>query len=191
MRLTNRPAGWDNLLLRRFGWQVTAGERARADSLGLGALAGRDAALKQAVPERANDWAQLRPERGLAENTAFMVVPRAQSASEPGLQQFPAPPPRCRRLALSRHRPARADCTLDRAYRSRTGLGGLCGGRGRGSGRLAGARGRDRRSPVLAGTTPPEHSLVPRRAGIGQRSEPQQHGYQPAGSAPYSRTSSR
>lgn len=77
MRLTNRPAGWDNLLLRRFGWQVSAGERARTDSLGLGALAGRDAALKQAVLERANDWALLRPERGLAENAAFMVAPHA------------------------------------------------------------------------------------------------------------------
>jgi uncharacterized protein YbcC (UPF0753/DUF2309 family) len=35
--------------------------------------------LKQSVLERANDWAQVRPEWGLADNAAFIVAPRARS----------------------------------------------------------------------------------------------------------------
>jgi uncharacterized protein YbcC (UPF0753/DUF2309 family) len=63
-------------------WLDAAGRRARAEraeSLGLGALIGQHAALKQAVLERANDWAQVRPEWGLADNAAFIVAPRARS----------------------------------------------------------------------------------------------------------------
>ena len=63
-------------------WLETAGERARAEragSLGLGTLAGHSAVLKQTVLERANDWAQVRPEWGLANNAAFIVAPRSRS----------------------------------------------------------------------------------------------------------------
>ena len=64
------------------GWLEAAGARARAErapGLGLGALAADPAALKQSVLERANDWAQVRPEWGLADNAAFIVAPRART----------------------------------------------------------------------------------------------------------------
>ena len=63
-------------------WLDEAGGRARAeraDSLGLGTIATNAAALKQAVLERANDWAQVRPEWGLADCAAFIVAPRSRT----------------------------------------------------------------------------------------------------------------
>jgi uncharacterized protein len=51
---------------------------ARAKSLGLKAT---DKNLDEQVKQRARDWAQVRPEWGLANNAAFLVAPRARSQS--------------------------------------------------------------------------------------------------------------
>ncbi len=76
------PAALQTELALLRSWLEAAGARARAeraDSLGLAALKGQDAALKQAVLERSNDWAQVRPEWGLADCAAFIVAPRGRS----------------------------------------------------------------------------------------------------------------
>lgn len=66
------------------GWLKEAGQRARqerAASLGLAPLAAdADAdALRLAVTARTTDWAQVRPEWGLANCAAFIVAPRSRS----------------------------------------------------------------------------------------------------------------
>jgi len=61
---------------------LEAGHRTRverAPSLGLAAHVERPDALLQQVRRRARDWAETRPEWGLADNAAFIVAPRART----------------------------------------------------------------------------------------------------------------
>jgi uncharacterized protein YbcC (UPF0753/DUF2309 family) len=76
------PASLRDELARLQVWLAAAGTRARAEraaSLGLGSMAGDPPALAQSIRTRANDWAQVRPEWGLANCAAFIVAPRARS----------------------------------------------------------------------------------------------------------------
>ncbi len=60
-------------------WLAAAGDVTRverAPSLGLGALRDDLAGLHDAMRQRTADWAQVRPEWGLADNAAFVVAPR-------------------------------------------------------------------------------------------------------------------
>lgn len=52
----------------------------RAADLGLGDAVGRAGALRSAIKARSNNWAQTRPEWGLADCAAFVVAPRPRSA---------------------------------------------------------------------------------------------------------------
>jgi hypothetical protein len=63
-------------------WLKDAGRRARAEraaSLGLAPLATQADDLCEAVKTRTTDWAQVRPEWGLAGCAAFIVAPRSRS----------------------------------------------------------------------------------------------------------------
>jgi uncharacterized protein YbcC (UPF0753/DUF2309 family) len=66
--------------LRR--WLEDAGRRARAErssSLGLSALGNAPSDLQAAIRDRTSDWAQVRPEWGLAGCAAFVVAPRSRT----------------------------------------------------------------------------------------------------------------
>ncbi len=56
-----------------------AARRERAPALGLAQLAERPDALHAAMRARASDWAQTRPEWGLADNAGFIVAPRRRT----------------------------------------------------------------------------------------------------------------
>ncbi len=58
-------------------WLAEAGIHARAERAGSLGLSAADApALERAVRARSRDWAQVRPEWGLANNAAFIAAPR-------------------------------------------------------------------------------------------------------------------
>ena len=76
------PASHANDLVALNAALAQAGQRARAErapTLGLAHLAKDDAQLALSIKARANDWAQVRPEWGLANNAAFIVAPRQRS----------------------------------------------------------------------------------------------------------------
>jgi uncharacterized protein YbcC (UPF0753/DUF2309 family) len=76
------PASHDDDIAALRGWLHDAGIRARAEraaSLGLADRATDASALRQAITDRTSDWAQVRPEWGLADNASFIVAPRSRS----------------------------------------------------------------------------------------------------------------
>ncbi len=76
------PASHNSDIAALRGWLHSAGAAARAEraaSLGLADCAADPAALRQAITARTGDWAQVRPEWGLANCASFIVAPRTRS----------------------------------------------------------------------------------------------------------------
>lgn len=74
------PASHENDLVQLRRWLAEAGHlsrRQRAASLGLGR--GTEAGLEKMIHQRSRDWAQVRPEWGLAGNAAFIAAPRERT----------------------------------------------------------------------------------------------------------------
>jgi uncharacterized protein YbcC (UPF0753/DUF2309 family) len=64
------------------GWLAEAGQRTRAERaalLGLASQVDSPATLHESIKGRTSDWAQVRPEWGLAGCAAFVVAPRSRS----------------------------------------------------------------------------------------------------------------
>ncbi len=64
------------------GWLTETGKRTRAERaalLGLASQADSPATLQESITARSSDWAQVRPEWGLAGCAAFVVAPRSRS----------------------------------------------------------------------------------------------------------------
>jgi uncharacterized protein YbcC (UPF0753/DUF2309 family) len=80
--LDTLPPALQPALAELQAWLAAAGHRARAErapALGLQARVHDPAALQLALRQRANDWAQVRPEWGLADCAAFIVAPRQRT----------------------------------------------------------------------------------------------------------------
>ncbi len=76
------PPSHQDDLARLQRWLTSAADRTRAErapGLGLARLVPDPHALALALRRRAADWAQVRPEWGLADNAAFVVAPRART----------------------------------------------------------------------------------------------------------------
>ena len=76
------PKGYSADLTTLKSWLTDAGQRARVEraaSLGLSALVGDVNGLRDAINARSADWAQVRPEWGLANCASFIVAPRSRS----------------------------------------------------------------------------------------------------------------
>ena len=76
------PASHANDLEVLRGWLAETGKRTRAERaalLGLASQAASPAALQESIEARTSDWAQVRPEWGLAGCAAFIVAPRSRS----------------------------------------------------------------------------------------------------------------
>jgi hypothetical protein len=76
------PASHAEDLDQLRGWLAEAGKRTRAEraaSLGLARHVDSPGALHDAIKSRTSDWAQVRPEWGLAGCAAFVVAPRSRT----------------------------------------------------------------------------------------------------------------
>lgn len=76
------PASHAQDLLALRGWLEEAGRRTRAERaalLGLADQAAAPATLQRSIQARTSDWAQVRPEWGLAGCAAFVVAPRSRT----------------------------------------------------------------------------------------------------------------